>query len=245
MFEEAIAQMQAIWAGEPPYGIRGEFWNVSTERTIWPELGLGEMVKPYQRPHPPILGASGAPDSRRLAAIGSRGWLLMSSDTLPANRLAEQWALYAGGAREGGLAADRDEWRVVRSIFVCEDERKARSYGKTDPGSPYRQHFGHLLAKFARGGALAGIKADPAMPDEDVTLDYFVEECVIAGGVAQVVEEILAVREAAGPFGTLVYAGKNWTDPELSRRSMELMVEAVVPAVNAALGREAITGVVG
>jgi hypothetical protein len=74
-----------------------------------------------------------------------------------------------------------------------------------------------------------------------VTLDYFVENCVIAGGVNQVVEEILAVRDAAGPFGTLVYAGKNWTDPALSRRSMELMAEEVMPAVNAAIGGEVLS----
>jgi alkanesulfonate monooxygenase SsuD/methylene tetrahydromethanopterin reductase-like flavin-dependent oxidoreductase (luciferase family) len=237
MFEEAISQMQEIWTGEPPYEIHGEFWNISTERTLWPELGLGAMVKPYQHPHPPILGACGDPRSRRLAAMGARGWLLMSSDTIPACRLAEQWERYADGAQEAGLSADREQWRVVRSVFVCEDERKARGYGKTDPASPYRQHFDHLLAKFARSRALAGVKADPAMPDEAVTLDYFVQECVIAGGVEQVVEELLAVHEAAGFFGTVVYAGKNWTDPELGRRSMELMAQEVLPAVDAALGR--------
>jgi alkanesulfonate monooxygenase SsuD/methylene tetrahydromethanopterin reductase-like flavin-dependent oxidoreductase (luciferase family) len=241
MFEEAISQMQEIWAGEPPYEISGEFWNISTDRTLWPDLGLGAMVKPYQRPHPPILGASGDPRSGRLAAMGARGWLLMSSDTIPASRLAEQWERYAEGAREAGLLADREQWRVVRSVFVCEDERKARSYGKTDADSPYRQHFGHLLTKFARSRALAGVKADPAMPDEAVTLDYFVEECVIAGCVQQVVEELLAVHEAAGSFGTVVYAGKNWTDPDLSRRSMELMAQEVLPAVNAALGRKPAT----
>jgi len=28
-----------------------------------------------------------------------------------------------------------------------------------------------------------------------------------------------------GGFGKLIYAGKNWTDPALSRHSMELMAE--------------------
>jgi len=49
---------------------------------------------------------------------------------------------------------------------------------------------------------------------------------------------VLALREVAGPFGTLVYAGKDWQDPELSRRSMELMAQEVMPAVNAAIGEE-------
>jgi alkanesulfonate monooxygenase SsuD/methylene tetrahydromethanopterin reductase-like flavin-dependent oxidoreductase (luciferase family) len=240
MFEEAIEHLLALWRSEPPYRLTGKYWNITTERTLWPELGLGGMVKPYQSPHPPILGASGDARSKRVASFGERGWLLMSSDTMPANRLAEQWQSYSGGCQAVGREANRDEWRIVRSIFVCEDEKKAKAYGKNDPQSPYRQHFEHLLTKFTRGRALAGVKADPEMPDDEVTLDYFVDSCIIAGGVSEVVEAILAMQEAAGPFGTLVYAGKNWTDPELGRRSMELMAEQVMPAVNAAIGREAV-----
>ena len=244
MLEEAIEQIVALWTTDAPYGLTGNYWNLSTERTLWPELGLGSLVKPFQKPHPPILGASGDPASKRVSSFGERGWLLMSSDTMPASRLAEHWRSYAAGCADGGREADPEQWRVVRSIFVCEDEKKAQSYGKHDPRSPYRQHFEHLLAKFRRGRALGAVKADPEMPDESVTLDYFVENCVIAGSVNHVVEEILAIRAAAGPFGTLIYAGKNWTDPVLSRRSMELMAEEVIPAVNSAIAREALEAAV-
>ena len=71
-----------------------------------------------------------------------------------------------------------------------------------------------------------------------MTLDYALDNCVIAGTPDEVADQILALREAAGPFGTLVYAGKDWADPQLSRRSMELMAEEVMPAVNAAIGPE-------
>ena len=43
--------------------------------------------------------------------------------------------------------------------------------------------------------------------------------------------------ERIGDFGTLLYCGKDFADPQLGRRSMELMAEKVMPAVNAALGR--------
>jgi hypothetical protein len=75
------------------------------------------------------------------------------------------------------------------------------------------------------------------MPDEDVTLDYMVDTLVIAGSINSVVDQLLALNEQLGGFGTLLYAGKNWNDPQLSRKSMELMAEKVMPAVNAALGR--------
>jgi hypothetical protein len=51
-----------------------------------------------------------------------------------------------------------------------------------------------------------------------------------------VVDEILAFREQVGDFGTLLYAGHDWLDPKLAKRSMTLMAEKVMPAVNAAIG---------
>lgn len=43
------------------------------------------------------------------------------------------------------------------------------------------------------------------------------------------------IREITGDFGTLLYAGHDWADPRLARRSMQLMAEQVMPAVNAAI----------
>ncbi|MGH6953687.1 MAG: LLM class flavin-dependent oxidoreductase, partial [Alphaproteobacteria bacterium] len=82
-------------------------------------------------------------------------------------------------------------------------------------------------------------KADPNMPDEAMTLDYVVDSLVIAGTVESVVDQILALRESVGHFGTLVYAGHDWIDPTLARRSMILMAEKVMPAVNRAIGERA------
>jgi hypothetical protein len=78
------------------------------------------------------------------------------------------------------------------------------------------------------------------MRDEDVTLDYVIDSMIVRGPVNKVVDEILALRETVGDFGTLLYCGKDWTDPALGRRSMELMAEKVLPAVNAALGKATI-----
>ena len=69
-----------------------------------------------------------------------------------------------------------------------------------------------------------------------VTLDYVLDRLVICGSVNSVVDQLLAFREITGDFGTLLYAGHDWADPRLARRSMELMAEQVMPAVNAAIG---------
>lgn len=238
MFVEAIDQVLALWASDAPYDIKGKFWNISTTKTNWPEVGVGSIVKPYQKPHPPIVGTASDPDSKGLIALGRRGWGPISSNLLHINNLANHWINYAKGAAEGGHKANRAIWRVARSIFVADDDKTARSYGGDDPNSPYRFYMRQLLAKLGRGKKFNVFKMQPDMKDEDVTLDYVLENIVIRGSVNAVVDKILEMHEMIGDFGTLLYCGKNWTDAALGRRSMELMAEKVMPAVNAAIGKQ-------
>ncbi len=72
------------------------------------------------------------------------------------------------------------------------------------------------------------------MPDDEVTLDMVCEKLIIHGSPERVTDQLLAFRDEVGDFGTLLYAGKDWRDRALARRSMVLMAEKVLPAVNAA-----------
>ena len=74
-------------------------------------------------------------------------------------------------------------------------------------------------------------------PDEDITIERVLDDLVITGTVNDVVDQILAFREVTGDFGELVYAGMDWVDEGLGRRSMQLMAEEVMPRVNAAIGQ--------
>ena len=237
MFVEAIDQVLAIWTGNAPYDIKGKFWNISTVKTNWPEVGTGSIVKPYQKPHPFIVGTASDPNSKGMIALGQRGWGPVSSNLLHVNWLPNHWNSYAKGAAEGGHKVDRSIWRVARSIFVAEDDKTARAYGGDDEKSPYRFYLRQLLAKLGRGKKLGSLKDRPDMKDEEVTVDYAVENLVIRGTPEAVTDRILEMHETIGDFGTLLYCGKDWTDVALGRRSMELMAEKVMPAVNAALGR--------
>jgi hypothetical protein len=58
---------------------------------------------------------------------------------------------------------------------------------------------------------------------------------VLCGTVNHVVDQILELREQAGEFGEIVYAGMDWVDLQLARRSMELMATEVMPLVNRAI----------
>lgn len=73
------------------------------------------------------------------------------------------------------------------------------------------------------------------MPDDAVTLDYVCEKLITYGTPEQVTERILALREEIGDFGQIVYVGHDWADPALGRRSMVLMAEKVLPALNSSI----------
>ena len=90
-----------------------------------------------------------------------------------------------------------------------------------------------------RGNRLYVFKSHKEQPDEEITHDFVMDHCVFHGTVNKVVDQILAMREQTGDFGELVYAGMDWVDPQLAKRSMQLMAEQVMPRVNAAIGKSA------
>ena len=47
-----------------------------------------------------------------------------------------------------------------------------------------------------------------------MTLDGICDELIIYGSPDKVADEILKFREQVGDFGTLLYAGKDWRDPD-------------------------------
>jgi hypothetical protein len=61
-----------------------------------------------------------------------------------------------------------------------------------------------------------------------------VDDLVIWGTPDKVADDLLAFADRVG-FGTLLYAGKDWADPALARRSMILLAEKVRPRIAAAL----------
>jgi len=235
MFLEAIDQVLEIWASEPPYKIEGEFWTISTERTHLPDLGQGEILLPYQRPHPPIATTAASPFSGTAKTAGERGWGLISANFLQPKWVASHWPKFEEGCAAAGRTADPKDWRVAKSIFVADDAGVAERYA-TEPGGAYSFYYNSLYTKLKSGGRVGQFKLDPNQPDESLNLPDIVDQLVIRGTVDKVVDDLLAFREEVGDFGTLLYAGHDWRDPTLAKRSMALMAQEVMPRVNAAIG---------
>ena len=233
MFVEAINHVLAIWAGEPPYNLKGEHWTISTERTLIPELGQGFIAKPYQTPHPPIVVTAVAPFSKGLVEAGARGWEPISANFLLPKWVASHWGKFAEGCAKGGYVADPAKWRVAKSVFVADDLNTARRYA-TSPDGPYFGYYKSIVTKMIRSGRAELFKSDPSLPDSSVTVESVVDQLVIWGTPEKVADDLAAFREQTGPFGTLLYAGHDWADRDLAIRSMELMAEKVAPLVDRA-----------
>jgi alkanesulfonate monooxygenase SsuD/methylene tetrahydromethanopterin reductase-like flavin-dependent oxidoreductase (luciferase family) len=240
LFAEAIDVILAIWEREAPYAIDfpGNRFKVSTAQTLLPELGRGYMYKPYQKPRPEIVGTVVAPHSKGVIAMGERDFHPMSANFLLPHWLPSHWENYVKGKENVKAKANPADWRVARTIFVADDAKTAERYGRTDPASPYRFYWDKLRGNMLRSKRHVIFKLHEQEDDAAVTLERLLERLVLCGTVEKVVEQILALREQAGAFGELVYAGMDWVDPALARRSMQLMAEEVMPRVNRILKEE-------
>ena len=232
MFLECINTVLAIWEGEAPYDIKGRYWTVSTARTMLTDIGQGILPKPLQRPHPPIVVTAVAPFSKGITEAAARGWDPISANFLMPAWVKSHWPKYAEGCERAGRPADPENWRVARSVFVADDLATAKAYA-TNPGSPYRFYYKQMLTKMKQAGRLELFKTSRDMPDDAVTLDFVCENLVTWGTPDKVADELNAFRAEVGPFGTMLYAGHDWADRDLGRRSMQLLAEKVLPRVDA------------
>ena len=236
MFVESINTILKIWDSNPPYDIEGKYWNVTVGKTMVPEIGQGFIMKPFQKPYPPIVGTAVAPFSNGVTEMAKRGWGPISANFLMPEWVKSHWPKYVEGREAVGAKAHPSEWRVAKSIFVADDEATAKRYGLEQDG-PYHFYFKQLVRKLTNGGRGNLFKTDQSMPDSMLTPEYVTNKLVLAGTVNSVVDQILAFREKVGDFGNLLYAGHDWQDPALGKRSMELFATEVMPRVNAAIGQ--------
>ena len=228
---EVFEQVMEIWWGEAPYNIKGEFNTITTKETLTPEIGQGIAPKPLTHPHPPVVITALTPHSHGITLAAERGWNPISCQYVQSHWVATHLPKYLEGLRNANKNEDPRGWRVAKCIFVADDEKIATNYAKT-PTGPYGFYFYNLMRKLGGGGKLGLFASYPDQPDKDITLEQTLQTQVIAGTVNSVVDQILTLRNEIGPFGTLVYTGVDWADKQLAKKSMELMMNKVMPEIN-------------
>jgi alkanesulfonate monooxygenase SsuD/methylene tetrahydromethanopterin reductase-like flavin-dependent oxidoreductase (luciferase family) len=233
MVLESIDMILKLWAQDPPYRIDGKFWKISLERNVYPEYKIGWVPRPLQQPHPPIAISLLTPHSNSARSAGERGWIPVSGNFFHRRYLRGHWEKYVEGCEAAGRRPDPDVWRVSRSVLVTETDAEAEDY-LTDPGNALSFYYRFFLFSFSQlRKALFMVKPDLDMPDDTVTMEAIKRGMIIAGSPRRVLDQLVALRDEVGHFGTLLMAGHDWDQPKLWRRSMELLATEVMPRFSA------------
>lgn len=235
MTKESIQTILKLWASDDPPDIEGRFWTSRVKEWALPELGLGNMAKPLQQPHPPIGMSALSPYSGSMLFAGANGFLPVSANFVGLWNVKTHWQKYVEGAESAGRKADPSVWRVARSIYVGESEDEATDM-VTEPDGAFDYYYRYLWTIFDRTGRK--MACVPFKDDDPDTLTHqqMRDGLTMRGTVKQVTEQILALREELGPFGKLVLAAHDWQHEDRMRASMRRLANEVMPAVNKAIG---------
>jgi alkanesulfonate monooxygenase SsuD/methylene tetrahydromethanopterin reductase-like flavin-dependent oxidoreductase (luciferase family) len=233
MLIESIDMIEKIWSQDPPYDITGEFWTTRIERTVSRSVGIGFIPKPYQQPRPPICVTAASPNSQTVRIAGQRGWGPISSAFLTAEGVATHWDMLCKGAAEAGRAPEAAQWRVARTIHVAASDAEAQDRVLSAQSS-YRHYFAYFREILGGLGRLVALKARPDMRDDEVTVENILESRLIYGSPQTVLDKLVALRDKAGPFGSLLVTGVDWTGPNEAweRESMRRLAEEVMPRLS-------------
>ena len=225
---EALDVILELWDHEDgPFTHHGEFFNIDAPE-LDPVTERGLHMKPFQRPHPPIALAASTPHSNSLRIAGARGWSPMSSSILSSTLLPGHWDTVLEGANDAGKTPDRSQWRIARDVFVGPTPKIARERARVTMGRNYDVH-----QRPSRIGTIQiqSCKLDPSMSDDDVDVDYLMENVWIVGDPSECADKIRALHSATGGFGTLLTVTADSDDPSWDHESLRLLAEEVGPQI--------------
>src|SRR5215471_17266445 len=126
---------RAHLAQDPPYELKGQFWNVQLKDAIIPELGIGFMPKPYRKGGPPISMSVSSRNSPTARVAAQRGWGIISANNVPRPALPAHWGTYSKACADAGKPARGENWRVARNVTVAASENEARDRVFSEHGS--------------------------------------------------------------------------------------------------------------
>lgn len=224
---EALEVVLGLWQSDGAYAHRGEFFRIEAPKfNAVTERGL--YMKPLQQPHPPIAVAASTARSGSLKVAGARGWAPMSSSLLSPCFLPGHWETVVEGASAAGRTPNRSDWKIARDIFVGPTPKIARERARAVMGRNYDVH----QRPSRLGGPLMEImKHDPSMSNDDLDVDYLMENLWIVGDPQECADKIRALYETVGGFGTLLCVTVDSDDPGWDRESLRLLAEEVAPRI--------------
>lgn len=223
---EAVDIVQKFFQSEGPVSHDGEFWQFEDKQM---------QFRPLQRPQPPIsVAGSTSPYSYEMA-VDNDFWpmstfyaLLHAEENPEINSLTDQADIMRNRAKEQGKDPSDilGNWRIAREVYVADSREQALEDIKTGATQTYIKFFKEQL------GFTHGMKNDIDMDDEDITLDYLIENTPwIIGSPEDCIEQIQEYQEELGEFGgILLVSRKEWVPQYKWDKSLELFAKYVMPA---------------
>lgn len=210
-----------------------DFTHTPIGRTNCPEKSELLRILPDlpKHPIPHVIAVDGerqltcGPDTLRSLAVPSetveqiksnvlQGHSSLSVSWLSNTQLARHWAGQVTASTHAGLRARNEDWRVARTIYICDDPAKAEAAVKSDE-SPCRAYY----TERADAGA------------SSAQIDALIDDCVLYGTLQSVLASLCDIAECSGPFGTLTLVDHEWPDAQLAQRSMALLASEIAPYV--------------
>ena len=224
---ESLDIITRLWT-DGPSEFHGEFWSTGVPGATLP--GLGYHMRPLQRPHPPIAIAGLTPNSENHRLAGAKGYIPVSLSVSPDPSVtARHWDAVVAGAATTGRTPDRDQWRVIRDVFVAPTDAEARRLAVDGIMGRCWREF--LLPVYLALGLGPMLKADPTMPDAALTLDYLADHLWLVGSPATVARRIDALQHRVGGFGHLLAVSYDASNERATwERSLRLLIDEVLPA---------------
>ena len=223
---ETLEMVLRIWDGLEPGTYGNKFWKFTMPEAM-EDLDFSVFMKPYQLPHPPIAAAGLSAKSDTLVMAGERNWMPLSINFVPPRTLKSQWDVYAKAARGAGHTPDRTKWRICRDVFVADTTEEAREIVRTGVmRRDFEDYYRPVMNKF---GFLKLMKMDASVDEDDIDIDYMMDNLWIIGSPEEVASKIRALHDDIGGFGVMLAYSHEWEPRDKWLRSMILLAEDVMP----------------
>jgi limonene 1,2-monooxygenase len=214
MMDEALGVIKKLLTDDEPV----------TYKSDWFELVEAQLqLKPFQRPTMPLaVAATMSPAGMVTAGKHGTGVLCVATYTAEgAGALPRQWAFAEQAAGEAGQPAPRrEDWRLVVPYYLAESKQEAIEAVEEGVKHWYNEYLIHTL----------GAPGREKVPSGRVLIDGM---NMVGGAIIGTPDEAIAtikrLQEVTGGFGCLLNLANDWTTPENTLRSYQLMARYVVP----------------
>ncbi len=234
---EALEIILQAWSPDGPGDFDGQFW--STRRPRYSDNYYWHL-SPFAPAEPRIAFAGFMPQSGSLTIAGEKGYIPMSFNVAP-EHVSVHWPSIEAGAARSGRTPSRRNWRQIREIYVADTDEEARRAVVDGFAGRFWNTYFSVIAE--RLGIADMFRRHGAPPDIAVDAAYLVDHGTwFVGAPDRVADQIVEQYELTGGFGVLLQIGFDYAGADARAgwfRSMDLLVNEVMPRVNRRIGKVA------